>query len=287
MGKATCKKMAEYGAKVTMIDFLPEVLTYAEELRNEGYEVTGYQADVREAERLKEIYKEVFEKYGRIDAVVNAAGVAVFNDFTDDSIDAEAHREIDINYFGVWNSCRAAAPYMKEAKYGKIVNFSSVTGVMVCDPGSSAYAGTKGAVMAFTKALASELASSNITVNAILPGVIDTPMVRKVYEGIEGGVDAALDAAAKAIPMGRIGNPEEVAEVAIKYGSFILSNFKIVTGFPDVVPAIALPIGISFYTFQALSYVIDVYRGDARTQKNIITFGGKAITHACAVNKQV
>jgi NAD(P)-dependent dehydrogenase (short-subunit alcohol dehydrogenase family) len=103
---------------------------------------------------------------------------------------------------------------MKEAKYGKIVNFSSVTGVMVCDPGSSAYAGTKGAVMAFTKALASELASSNITVNAILPGVIDTPMVRKVYEGIEGGVDAALDAAAKAIPMGRIGRPEEVAEVA-------------------------------------------------------------------------
>ena len=103
---------------------------------------------------------------------------------------------------------------MKEAKYGKIVNFSSVTGVMVCDPGSSAYAATKGAVMAFTKALASELASSNITVNAILPGVIDTPMVRKVYEGIEGGVDAALTAAAKAIPMGRLGRAEEVAEVA-------------------------------------------------------------------------
>ena len=78
MGKATAKKMAEYGAKVTMIDFLPEVLTYAEELRNEGYEVAGYQADVREAEKLKAIYKEVFEKYGKIDAVVNAAGVAVF-----------------------------------------------------------------------------------------------------------------------------------------------------------------------------------------------------------------
>jgi len=66
----------------------------------------------------------------------------------------------------------------------------------------------------FTKALASELASSNVTVNAILPGVIDTPMIRKVYEGVEGGVDAALNAAAKAIPMGRLGDPEEVAEVA-------------------------------------------------------------------------
>ncbi|MBO5376591.1 MAG: glucose 1-dehydrogenase [Bacilli bacterium] len=220
MGKATAKKMAEYGAKVNIIDFSPEVMTYALELRNEGYEATGYQADVRDGEKLKEIYKEVFEKYGKIDAVVNAAGVAVFSDFTDDKTDTEAHREIDINYFGVWNSCRAAAPYMKEAKYGKIVNFSSVTGVMVCDPGSSAYAATKGAVMAFTKALASELASSNITVNAILPGVIDTPMIRKVYEGVEGGVDAALTKAAKAIPMGRLGNPEEVAEVAC----FLTSN---------------------------------------------------------------
>lgn len=214
MGKATAKKMAEYGAVVNIIDFSPEVMLYGEELRKEGYEVTAYQADVREPERLKAIYKEVYEKYGRIDAVVNAAGVAVFTDFTDDAIDKEAHREIDINYFGVWNSCRAAAPYMIKAKYGKIVNFSSVTGVMVCDPGSSAYAGTKGAVMAFTKALASELAGNNVTVNAILPGVIDTPMIRKVYEGVEGGVDAALNAAAKAIPMGRLGRPEEVAEVA-------------------------------------------------------------------------
>lgn len=220
MGKATVKKVAEYGAKVIAIDFLPEVITYAKQLRNSGFEVTGYQADVREADRLKTIYKEVYAKYGKIDAVVNAAGVAVFTDFTDDSIDAEAHREIDINYFGVWNSCRAVVPYMKDAKYGKIVNFSSVTGPMVCDPGSSAYAGTKGAVMAFTKALASELASSNITVNAILPGVIDTPMIRKVYEGVEGGVEGALKAAAKAIPMGRVGNPEEVAEVAC----FLISN---------------------------------------------------------------
>ena len=165
----------------------------------------------------------VFVEASRVTSVTSTFStltVAVFTDSTDDAIDAEARREIDINYFGVWNSCRAVAPYMKEAKYGKIVNFSSVTGVMVCDPGSSAYAGTKGAVMAFTKALASELASSNITVNAILPVVIDTPMVRKVYEGIEGGVDAALNAASKAIPMGRLGEAEEVAEVAC----FLTSN---------------------------------------------------------------
>ena len=220
MGKAIVKKMAEYGAKVAAIDFLPEVITYAKELRNKGFEITGYQADVREADRLKEIYKEVYKKYGRIDCVVNAAGVAVFVDFTDPSIDAEAHREIDINYFGVWNSCQAAVPYMKEAKSGKIVNFSSVTGPLVCDPGSTAYAATKGAVMAFTKALASELASSNINVNAILPGVVDTPMVRKIYEGVEGGVDATLKAAAKAIPLGRLGDPEELAEVACFLTSF-------------------------------------------------------------------
>jgi NAD(P)-dependent dehydrogenase (short-subunit alcohol dehydrogenase family) len=109
---------------------------------------------------------------------------------------------------------------MKAAGYGKIVNFSSVTGPMVCDPGSTAYAATKGAVMAFTKALASELASSNITVNAILPGVVDTPMVRKIYEGVEGGLEATLEAAGKAIPMGRLGDAEELAEVAC----FLSSN---------------------------------------------------------------
>ena len=220
MGKATVKKMAEYGAKVVGIDFSPEVMNYAEELRASGFEVTAYQADVREGEKLKAIYKEVFERYGKIDCVVNAAGVAVFLDFTDEAMDAEARREIDINYFGTWNSCKAAVPYMKEAKYGKIVNFSSVTGPMVCDPGSTAYAATKGAVMAFTKALASELASSNITVNAILPGVVDTPMVRKIYEGVEGGLEATLAAASKAIPMGRLGDAEELAEVAC----FLSSN---------------------------------------------------------------
>ena len=82
--------MAEYDAKVNIIDFSPEVMTYAEELRNLGYEVTVYQVDVCDSKRLKEIYKESFEKYSTIDAIVNAAGVAVFTDFTDDSIDAAA-----------------------------------------------------------------------------------------------------------------------------------------------------------------------------------------------------
>ena len=104
-------------------------------------------------------------------------------------------------------------------KCGTIINISSIWGIT----GSScevAYSASKAGVIGLTKGLAKELAPSNITVNAILPGVIDTPMIRKVYEGVEGGVDAALNAAAKAIPMGRLGDPEEVAEVAC----FLTSN---------------------------------------------------------------
>lgn len=214
MGFGASRVMAKYGAKVIIIGSSDTVLTAIETLTKEGYEVDGYKADVRDGERLKEICKEVYEKYGKIDIVVNSAGVGdlkYFKDATDEFRDSV----MDVNYKGTWNICKAAVPYMVKANYGKIVNFGSVTGVMVVDPGFTAYAATKGAIMGFTKALAVELAPHNITVNAILPGLIDTPMMDKsCREACPEDPQSVKDAMVVNIPMRRLGTMDEAGEVA-------------------------------------------------------------------------
>jgi len=214
MGYGSAKVMAKYGAKITLIDYSETVFQAAENLVKEGFEVSAFKIDVRDAKALKDAYKKVFEKYGKIDIVVNAAGIGVMKYFAD-ADDEFRDLTLDINFKGIWNSCKAAIPYMIEAKYGKIVNFGSVTGVMVVDPGMTAYASTKGAILGFTKAMASEYAALNITVNAILPGMIDTPMADKGFrEACPEDPQSVKDAIAANIPMKRFGTIEEAGEVA-------------------------------------------------------------------------
>lgn len=214
MGNGTAKVLAKHGAKVILIDYSNEVYRAAEEMCNEGFETTAHQADVRDGAKLKAICDKVACQYGRIDILVNAAGVGdlkYFADVTDEFRD----RIIDINFKGTWNSCKAVVHHMMKAKYGKIVNFGSVTGCLVVDPGMTSYAASKGAILAFTKALAVELASSNITVNAILPGMVDTPMTDKsCREACPEDPQSIKAAIAANIPMRRMGTMEEAGEVA-------------------------------------------------------------------------
>jgi NAD(P)-dependent dehydrogenase (short-subunit alcohol dehydrogenase family) len=213
MGYGSAKVMAQHGAKIVLIDYADTVFEAIENLRQEGFEVSGYQLDVRNSEVLKEAYNKVADQNGKIDILVNAAGVGdlkYFCDVTDEFRD----RIFDINLKGTWNSCQAAVPHMIKARYGKIVNFGSVTGCFVADPGITCYAATKGAVMAFTKALAVELAPYNITVNAILPGMTDTPMLDKsCREACPEDPQRIKEAIAANIPMKRLGTIEEAGQV--------------------------------------------------------------------------
>lgn len=215
MGNGCAQVFAKEGATIVIVDFSPLGQQAAEEINAAGGKAIAYLADVRDHARLKEIYTEVAEKYGSLDILVNAAGLGSQSSFLradQNYID----NYMAINFKGVWNSCQAAVPQMLKQQYGKIVNFSSVTGVMVVDPCMTAYAATKGAIMAFTKALAVEMASANITVNAILPGMIDTPMTRtSCAEANPDDPQSVIDAIASQIPMGRLGTAEEAGKVCL------------------------------------------------------------------------
>ena len=214
MGRGVAEKLLEYGATVSIIDYSDQLDDTLKELQANGAKVQGFHCDVRDKEKLTEIYDGIAEQYGRIDILVNVAGVSkTMPYFTDEGCEEERDFCMGVNVYGLWNSCRAAIPYMMKQKYGKIVNFASVTGPIVVDPGMIAYATSKGAAMAFTKALASEMAGQNITVNAILPGLIDTPMCRAAVADAPDP-QAVLDAMAQGIPMKRLGTPAEAGELA-------------------------------------------------------------------------
>ncbi|MGI5892359.1 MAG: glucose 1-dehydrogenase [Bacillota bacterium] len=214
MGFGCSKVLASHGAKVVMVDINPQVFNSAENLAKEGYTTLAYQLDVRDSAAIKKAYDEVAEKFGKIDILVNVAGIGVleyFEKVEDEFFD----KTFNINFKGVWNSCRAAIPYMRKARYGKIVNFASVTGIMVADPGMTTYGATKGAVIAFTRALASEYAQFNITVNAILPGIVDTPMLDgSCKEACPEDPKSIKDAMVNNVPLGRLGTIEDAGNVA-------------------------------------------------------------------------
>ncbi|MDL2253919.1 glucose 1-dehydrogenase [Ruminococcaceae bacterium OttesenSCG-928-I18] len=215
MGYGCAKTLAQEGAKVTILDRSDEVKKTVEELREIEKDAQFYQVDVSNAADMKKAYDEVAAKFGTIDISVNAAGLGEQKYFLDVD-EAFLDKYLNVNFKGIWNACHSAIPYMVKQEYGKIVNFSSVTGITVVDPGMTHYASTKGAIMGLTKALASEFADKNITVNAILPGMVRTPMAIRGFKESDPDnweqIAAAVDAA---IPMKRMGTIEEAGKVAL------------------------------------------------------------------------
>ncbi len=163
-----------------------------------------YKADVSDTESIEKIFADAADFFGGVSVLVNNAGMAQQKLFTDIT-EAEFDRINAVNFKSVYNCCKCAVPFMVNQKKGKIINISSMWGVCgaSCE---TVYSATKAAVIGLTKALARELAPSNIQVNCIAPGVIDTKM-----NSILSPEDKK--ALADEIPMGRFGTPEEIAGV--------------------------------------------------------------------------
>ncbi len=213
-GLGIVKVFLKYGAKVVILDYDEKVGEVVEDFKAKNYEVEGYKVDIRDINRLNEIAKDVEVKFGKVDIIVNNAGICVLDSFENTS-DELRDRHFDINIKGTWNVTKAFLPLMKKGEKGAIVNLSSVTGVSVADAGEVAYATTKAAVYGFTKGLAMELVKDNIRVNAILPGYIMTPMVEKMaVQSNEENPQSVVDGIAGAIPMNRLGKVEELGELA-------------------------------------------------------------------------
>ncbi len=213
-GLGIVKVFLKYKAKVIILDYADEIVNTIKDLKNQGYDVTGYKVDIKDSKMVEAVAKSIEGKFGKIDILVNNAGICMLEKFEDMSFELR-DKHFDINIKGTWNVTKYILPLMKKAKKASIINLSSVTGISVADVGEVAYATTKAAILGFTKSLAIELVNDNIRVNAILPGYILTPMVEKMaVVSNKENPQEVIDGIAGAIPMKRLGDILEVGELA-------------------------------------------------------------------------
>lgn len=215
IGKGIVDVFLKYGAKVIVLDYSEELKGTVEALEKDFPEkIRGYHADVRDVASLEKIRNEIEKVYDKIDVIVNNAGVCKLETFENMSFE-ERDFHFDINIKGAWNVTKVFLPLLKKATAGAVVNLSSVTGPMVADSGEVAYATSKAAVLGFTKSLAAELVTYNIRVNAIMPGYVETPLVKNMAVlSNEANPHSVIEGIASAIPMKRLAEPREVGELA-------------------------------------------------------------------------
>jgi len=176
IGAACVRVFAQHDYAVIGLDVLPDGLKVAEEVNRLGCECAFFVCDVSDEKQVAGSIQKVGEKYGRVDVLVNNAGVVLVKPFDQITWD-EFKRTIDINLGGHFLLCKYVLPFMKAQRSGVIVNMGSVSG-HVGQTDHVMYGATKGAIIAMTRALAWELAMYNIRVNSISLGSVDTPMLR-------------------------------------------------------------------------------------------------------------
>ena len=208
IGQGICLRLAEEGAKVAIFDVnLDEANKTAQDIERSGGTALALKVDVTKSAEVETAVKQVISKFGRVDILVNNAGISLVSKVADMTEDIWDRVHI-VNLKGVFLCCRAVIPHMKERKYGKIVNIASILALR----GSTYYAhysATKAGVVGFTQGLAVELGPHNINVNAVGPGVIDTPMAD---HDVAPEVRRSLQ---KKIPLRRIGVPQDIADAVL------------------------------------------------------------------------
>lgn len=209
IGSAICRRLAQDGHRVAVLDLDAELAkSSAEACAAEGVESLPVVVDVTDSQSVGTAVGEVVSAWGGVDILVNNAGWDRLVPFTE-SDETLWERVIQINYVGVLRVCHAVVPGMVEAGYGRIVNIGS-DAARVGSMGESVYSGAKAGVIGFTKTLARELARSAVTVNVVCPGPTDTPLLHQIV-GEGGRSERIIESMTKAVPMRRLGRPEEVA----------------------------------------------------------------------------
>ena len=200
LAKAGALVAVNYAGNVKAAEEVQQIITQA------GGKAILVQGDVAQAEVVDEMMKTVMDEFGRIDILVNNAGI------TRDGLlmrmkESDWDAVIDTNLKGIFHCTKAAAKHMMKARSGRIINMTSVVG-LIGNAGQTNYAAAKAGVTGFSKSAAKELASRGITVNMVAPGFIDTDMTAVLPEKIR-------EEMVKGIPLGRMGTPEEVAEAVL------------------------------------------------------------------------
>ncbi len=207
IGKTIALKFADEGSDIILLDINEEKCEeVANEIKRKNRKTWTYKIDVSDYKQVEELFNNEMATWGRVDVLVNNAGI------TRDNLivrmkEAEWDDVIRINLKGVFNFCKVASRFMMKQRSGVIINISSIIG-LVGNIGQVNYSASKAGILGITKSLAKELASRNIRVNAVAPGFIQTSMTEELNE-------ERKKLMLNAIPLNRIGTPEEVADAVL------------------------------------------------------------------------
>ncbi|MCM8778603.1 MAG: 3-oxoacyl-[acyl-carrier-protein] reductase [Candidatus Omnitrophica bacterium] len=226
IGKEIALRFAQEGAKIVIWDINIDELARAKlEIQNFTPDVSEYNVDVSNWEDVEKTTGNILDKFKRIDILINNAGItrdALILRMDEDDWD----RVMAVNLKSVFNCTKAVAKVMLKQREGRIINISSIIG-LVGNLGQANYAASKAGIIGFTKAVAKELASRGITVNAIAPGFIQTEMTERLPQEIK-------EQMLERIPMGRFGTTRDIAEVALflasQSASYITGQVIVVDG---------------------------------------------------------
>jgi len=203
IGLETVRLFCENNAKVILFGSKEETVTKAiEKLKEENILVEGYYPDLNNIDEIENVIKEINNKYGSIDILVNNAGISA-NKKIEDTTSEEFSSIMDLNVNAMFNMTKVVVPYMKNQKKGVILNTSSMVSIYG-QPSGVGYPASKFAVNGMTKSLARELGPYNIRVNAVAPGITNTDMVANLPKEM-------IEPLIKTIPLGRIGEPRDIA----------------------------------------------------------------------------
>ena len=212
IGKAIAKKFAENGYNVVInyVSAKTDIKTLTKEFEDLGVKILLVKADVSNKEEAEGLVNQTIEKFGKIDVLVNNAGITKDNLLMRMS-EEDFEKVLDINLKGTFLITKFATKYMMKKRCGSIVNLASVVGV-AGNAGQCNYSASKAGVIGFTKSIAKELASRNIRANAVAPGFIKTDMTDVLSDNVKENINSQ-------IPLKRMGTAEEVAKLVYFLGT--------------------------------------------------------------------
>ena len=211
IGRSVAQEISKSGAHVVCVSRSEDdLLKISKKLNDEGFSSSSFVCDVSNPNDFKKLIDDTVSKFNQVDILVNNAGITKDNLIMRMS-ESDWNTVIDVNLKGVFNGIKAVSRQMMKQKYGRIINISSIVG-LIGNPGQANYAASKAGVIGLGKAVSKELASRNITVNTIAPGYIETDMVENIQETVK-------DDLFKQIPLGRIGKPSDIATAVLYLAS--------------------------------------------------------------------